>query len=146
MPRIGPKIRHTRLLKGLTLRDLAEVAQCSESLLSKIENGRANPSLKMIHRIASALGTPVAGLFQHGGDPDDIVLRRGQRPVIETDQVRRGDGVQLEAVIPTASGHLLSGYINRVEVAKASFSTKEKSSDMCWRARLSLMSRGGHTG
>ena len=115
MPRIGPKIRHTRLLKGLTLRDLAEVAQCSESLLSKIENGRANPSLKMIHRIASALGTPVAGLFQHGGDSDDIVLRRGQRPVIETDQVRRGDGVRLEAVIPTASGHLLSGYINHIE-------------------------------
>ena len=115
MPRIGPKIRHTRLLKRLTLRDLAKVAQCSESLLSKIENGRANPSLKMIHRIASALGTPVAGLFQHGGDSDDIVLRRGQRPVIETDQVRRGDGVRLEAVIPTASGHLLSGYINHIE-------------------------------
>ena len=114
-PRIGPKIRHTRLLKGLTLRDLADIAQCSESLLSKIENGRANPSLKMIHRIASALGTPVAGLFQLGGDPEDIVLRRGQRPVIETDQVRRGDGVQLEAVIPTASGHLLSGYINHIE-------------------------------
>ena len=62
MARIGPKIKHTRLLKGLTLRDLADAAGCSESLLSKIENGRANPSLKMIHRVASALGTPVAGL------------------------------------------------------------------------------------
>ena len=88
-PRIGPKIRHTRLLKGLTLRHLAKSAQCSELLLSKIENGRANPSLIMVHRIASALGTPVAGLFQHGADPHDVVLRRGQRPVIETDQVRR---------------------------------------------------------
>jgi transcriptional regulator with XRE-family HTH domain len=116
-PPIGPKIKHTRLLKGLTLRDLAEAAGCSESLLSKIENGRANPSLKMIHRVASALGTPVAGLFQYGGDPDNIVLRHGQRPVIETDQMRRGKGVQLEAVIPTASGHLLSGYINHIEPA-----------------------------
>jgi transcriptional regulator with XRE-family HTH domain len=114
-PRIGPKIRHTRLLKGLTLRELADVAQCSESLLSKIENGRANPSLKMIHRIASALGTQVAGLFQLGGDSEDIVLRHGRRPVIETDQMRRGNGVQLEAVIPAASGHLLSGYINHIE-------------------------------
>ena len=35
--------------------------------------------------------------------------------MIETDQVSRGDGVQLEAVIPTASGHLLSGYINHIE-------------------------------
>jgi transcriptional regulator with XRE-family HTH domain len=114
-PRIGPKIRHTRLLKGLTLHHLAEAADCSESLLSKIENGRANPSLTMIHRIASALGTPVAGLFQHGGDADDIVLRRGQRPVIETDQVRRGDGIQLEALIPATPGNLLSGYINHIE-------------------------------
>jgi transcriptional regulator with XRE-family HTH domain len=114
-PRIGPKIKHTRLLKGLTLRDLADAAGCSESLLSKIENGRANPSLKMIHRVASALGTPVAGLFQHGGDPDDVVLRRGKRPVVETDQMRRGEGVQLEALIPNASGHLLSGYINHIE-------------------------------
>ena len=69
----------------------------------------------MIYRIASALGTPVAGLFQLGGDSEDIVLRRGQRPVVETDQVRRGNGVQLEAVIPAASGHLLSGYINHIE-------------------------------
>ena len=115
MPRIGPKIKHTRLLKGLTLRDLADAAGCSELLLSKIENGRANPSLKMIHRVASALGTPVAGLFQHGGDPDDVVLRRGKRPVVETDQIRRGEGVQLEALIPSASGHLLSGYINHIE-------------------------------
>src|SRR5262245_63483162 len=99
MPRIGPKIRHTRLLKGLTLRDLADAAQCSESLLSKIENGRANPSLKMIHRIASALGTPVAGLFQHGGEAGDIVLRRGQRTVIEKDQVQRGEGVQIQTVV-----------------------------------------------
>jgi transcriptional regulator with XRE-family HTH domain len=115
MPRIGAKIRHTRLLKGLTLRSLAVTAQCSESLLSKIENGRANPSLNMVHRIASALGTPVSGLFQHTGDPDEIVLRSGQRPIIETDQVRRGNGVQLEVVIPTAAGHLLSGYINHIK-------------------------------
>ena len=103
------------LAEGIDFWDLADVAQCSESLLSKIENGRANPSLKMIYRIASALGTPVAGLFQLGGDSEDIVLRRGQRPVVETDQVRRGNGVQLEAVIPAASGHLLSGYINHIE-------------------------------
>ena len=115
MARIGPKIKHTRLLKGLTLRDLADAAGCSEFAPLQIENGRANPSLKMIHRVASALGTPVAGLFQHGGDPDDVVLRRGKRPVVETDQIRRGEGVQLEALIPSASGHLLSGYINHIE-------------------------------
>jgi transcriptional regulator with XRE-family HTH domain len=113
--RIGPKIRYTRLLKGLTLSQVAQAAGCSESLLSKIENGRANPSLKMVHRVASALRMPVAGLFQQGPDPDSVVLHQGERPVVETDQVRRGEGVRLEAVIPSASGHLLSGYINHIE-------------------------------
>ena len=149
MARIGPKIKHTRLLKGLTLRDLADAAGCSESLLSKIENGRANPSLKMIHRVASALGTPVAGLFQHGGDPDDVVLRRGKRPVVETDQIRRGEGVQLEALIPSASGHLLSGYINHIEPGGGSdgvFSTKARNSATCSKARSSSMSVAGAIG
>ena len=114
--RVGPKMRHTRLLKGLTLKQLADAAGCSESLLSKIENGRANPSLKMIHRVATALGMPVAGLFQaEGDDPESVVLREGDRPVIGTDQMRSGHGVQLEAIIPSSSGHLLSGYINHIQ-------------------------------
>lgn len=113
--RVGPKMKHTRLLKGLTLKQLADAAGCSVSLLSKIENGRANPSLKMIHRVATALGMPVAGLFQAQGETDNIVLREGQRPVIATDQVRTGHGVSLEAIIPASSGHLLSGYINHIE-------------------------------
>ena len=53
--RVGLKMRHTRLLKGLTLKRLAELAECSESLLSRIENGSANPSIKTMHRVAMAL-------------------------------------------------------------------------------------------
>lgn len=113
--RIGLKIKHTRLLKGLTLKQLADAAGCSESLLSKIENGRANPSLNMIHRVAAALGMPVAGLFLQDFEADLVVLRRGKRPVIETDQVRAGKAVRLEALIPSAGQHLLSGYINHIE-------------------------------
>jgi transcriptional regulator with XRE-family HTH domain len=113
--RVGLKLKHTRLLKGITLKQLAMAAGCSESLLSKIENGRANPSLKMLHRVAAALDMPVAGLFKAHNDPDDVVLRRGERPVIETDQVRRGHGVRLEALIPSSSKHLLAGFINHVD-------------------------------
>jgi uncharacterized cupin superfamily protein len=40
--------------------------------------------------------------------------------VIETDQVSRGDGIQLESLIPSAAGHLLSGYINHIEVGGCS--------------------------
>ncbi|WP_024511863.1 cupin domain-containing protein [Bradyrhizobium sp. ARR65] len=113
--RIGLKMKHRRLLKGLTLKGLAELAGCSESLLSRVGNGNANPSIKTMHRVALALGMPVSGLFQETDADDDVVLRWGGRPTIETDQVRRGRGTRLEALIPSGRGNLLSGYINDIE-------------------------------
>jgi transcriptional regulator with XRE-family HTH domain len=115
--RVGLRMKHRRLLKGLTLKALAEQAECSESMLSRIENGTANPSINTLHRIALALGIPVSGLFQDDDDggTDNVVLRRGQRPTIETGELGGGRGTRLEALIPTGRGHLLSGYINDIE-------------------------------
>jgi transcriptional regulator with XRE-family HTH domain len=113
--RVGVKMKHTRLLKGFTLKQLAGLAGCSESVLSRIENGNANPSIKMMHRVALALGMPVSGLFQENGDPSGVVMRQGERPMVGTDQIRRGKESRLEALIPSGRGNLLSGYINDIE-------------------------------
>ena len=111
--RVGLKMKHMRLLKGLTLKQLAGLAHCSESMLSRIENGNANPSIKTMHRVALALSMPVSGLFQ-GADDDDgnVVLRQGERPTVQAGQ---GNGHKLEALIPSRKGNLLSGYINDIE-------------------------------
>jgi transcriptional regulator with XRE-family HTH domain len=113
--RVGTKIRHTRLLNALTLKQVAEGAGCSESVLSKIENGRANPSLKMIHRIAAALGVTVGRLFAQEDDAEHIVARAGKRPMLETDQVHKGKGLRLEPLIANVAGHLLECHINHIE-------------------------------
>lgn len=113
--RIGLKMKHRRLLKGLTLKALADLAGCSESMLSRIENGNANPSINTIHRVALALGIPVSGLFQDDNEGDNVVLRQGFRPTVEIDRLSRGRGTTLEALIPSARGNLLSGYINDIE-------------------------------
>jgi transcriptional regulator with XRE-family HTH domain len=111
--RVGLKMKHLRLLKGLTLKELAGLAHCSESMLSRVENGSANPSVKTMHRVALALNVPVSGLFQGGDDDDDhIVLRQGERPTVQAGQ---GKGHKLEALIPNRRGNLLSGYINDIE-------------------------------
>jgi len=109
--RVGLKMKHMRLLKGLTLKKLASLAHCSESMLSRVENGSANPSIKTMHRVALALNMPVSGLFQGADDEDggNVVLRQGERPTVEAGQ---GKGHKLEALIPSRSGNLLSGYIN----------------------------------
>ncbi len=115
-PRVGLRMKHRRLLKGLTLKGLAKLAECSESMLSRIENGTANPSINTLHRIALALGVPVSGLFQDDEEGvHDVVLRRGQRPTIETGELGGGRGTRLEALIPTGRGNLLSGYINDIK-------------------------------
>lgn len=112
--RVGLKMKHARLLRGLTLKKLAELAACSESLLSRVENGSANPSIKTMHRVALALDLPVSGLFQGSDDDgdDNVVLREGERPVV---QAGRGKGHRLEALIPNRRGNLLSGYINDID-------------------------------
>lgn len=57
---LGPRIRHARRVAQLTMTQLATRANCSESLISKIEGGQATPSLAMLHRIALSLKTRIS--------------------------------------------------------------------------------------
>lgn len=112
--RIGAKVRHARLLRGLSLRQLADKVGCSVSTLSKIEGQKANPSITMLHRICSALETNMAALFN--SDEEFSVVTRGQdRPVIQTDQVRRGEGIRLERLVPYSAASLLQGNIHVIQ-------------------------------
>jgi transcriptional regulator with XRE-family HTH domain len=78
---IGTKIRFTRRLRSLTLKEVAAATGCSESLLSKIENGHASPSLKMLQRLTHALGLTIGNLFAQEADPDDRHARCHARDV-----------------------------------------------------------------
>lgn len=104
---VGGRLKHARLVKGLTLKQVAAIADCSESLLSKIENGRTFPSLPMLHRIAAALDTNVSALLASAGEQDSIVSAPGDR----ANYVVHGQGVRLERVIPYATTHLLQSNI-----------------------------------
>lgn len=119
--RLGAKLKLARRTKGLTLKDLAERSQCSESLLSKAENGRAMPSLPLIHRLVRVLETNIAWLFEETQPDDSPVYKAGERPVITLDN-HPGDwaGVSVERLIPYASGHLLQSSIHHIEVGAQS--------------------------
>jgi DNA-binding XRE family transcriptional regulator len=53
---IGQKIRTRRNLLRLRQRDLAELAGVTLRGLTDLENGRANPTLKLLGKIADVLG------------------------------------------------------------------------------------------
>lgn len=55
--RIGARIRALRRARGLTLVQLAELAELSHPFLSQLERGRARPSMVSLQKIAQALGS-----------------------------------------------------------------------------------------
>lgn len=111
---VGTRLRHARLLAGARLKDIAEAANCSESLLSKLENNKIQPSLNMLSRVCDALNLTIGELFATPDAEQDVVLRAGQRMVVELDPLRRGDGIRMERLIPYAKGHLLQGNVHIV--------------------------------
>jgi transcriptional regulator with XRE-family HTH domain len=76
---VGQRLRHVRQTKRLRLRHLAERIGCSESILSKIECGKVNPSLRMLHRVAAALETSIVTLFSASEEKDLAIYRSGER-------------------------------------------------------------------
>ena len=115
--RIGAQLNYARSLRGMTLREVAAEVGCSQSLISKIENDKAIPSLTMLHRIVAALGTNIAALFENDGDDFGVVMRPGARPVIATGSRGPGKGISLERLIPDDPSRLLEANIHIVPPA-----------------------------
>ena len=66
---IGPKVKDLRNRRGMGQVELAKAAGVGQPLISRIENGTANPSLRTLIRLADALGVDVSE-FTKGGDSD----------------------------------------------------------------------------
>jgi transcriptional regulator with XRE-family HTH domain len=75
---LGQRIREVRRKKKMTLRDAAVAAGVSESFLSQVERGLANPSVASLRRIADAIREPVASFFV-GEAQSGMLVRAGER-------------------------------------------------------------------
>ena len=82
---LGSTIRRLRKEKLLTLKDVAHMTNLTESLLSQIENNKAQPSIASLMAISKALNTPIAYFFdQDDNQAASPVLRSSERPVVHT--------------------------------------------------------------
>ena len=77
--RLGQTVLNYRKKKGLTIREFAEYAGISTSLISQIERGQANPSLNVLELIAQALNVPLFTLFINDIDIDSLISRKKDR-------------------------------------------------------------------
>lgn len=60
---LGENLRRTRLDRGLSLRELARRLEVSPSLLSQIETGRIQPSVRTLYAVVSELGVSLDEVF-----------------------------------------------------------------------------------
>lgn len=113
--KIGARLKHARLMARMRLKDLAAKADYSESMLSKIENERAVPSLTTLHRLCKALNLSVSSLLSN--DPADhwTIMTPKQRIMIGHKEAAGSEGVLAEVLIPSAKGRLLEGFLVIIE-------------------------------
>ena len=61
---LGMRIRYLREQKKMTLEDLSFEADINKNYLSDLERGNRNPTVKILERIAVALGITLEELFK----------------------------------------------------------------------------------
>ena len=92
----GNKIRTVRRAAGIDAQVLAEKAGCSRGTLSRIENGKQQPSGELAWRLAKLLDRPLADFYVEGVDhqaemmadldPEELALIRFYRTLSPEDQ------------------------------------------------------------
>ncbi|MEP9350294.1 cupin domain-containing protein [Xanthobacter sp. KR7-225] len=108
--RIGRRLQTMRRAQGLTLAGLAACADCSPSLVSRIENGRLLPSLSVLHKLVAGLGTSMASFLSGSETEGCMVVRAGDRKEVALDYLGLPKpGVRIEQIIPHAAERMLQG-------------------------------------
>lgn len=114
--RIGAKLRHARMIKGMKLTEVAAGISTSESFISKLENDKVQPSLAVLHKLVAFLGINVTSLFANPNEDQGplFVMRAGQRPVIQTNRRHQTDGVNIEWIAHNSGNSILQASIHIV--------------------------------
>src|SRR5436853_5033068 len=69
---LGERLRRERDRLGLSLRELARRLDVSPSLVSQIETGKIQPSVRTLYAIVSELGVSLDDLFSPAGPPVQV--------------------------------------------------------------------------
>lgn len=89
MEEIAKRLRAFRRANRMTLKQLAQKAGCTDAYLSQLERGRANPSIMILKKIASALQVKVVDFFlENNPMENDVVVKEKERVNIN---FRQGD-------------------------------------------------------
>src|SRR3978361_2300709 len=78
--RIGARIRALRAGKDLTLEALAQKADVSRAMLSRIERGESSPTAHLLNKVCGGLGVTLSTLFAAAEAPANPGPRPATQP------------------------------------------------------------------
>ena len=76
---VGQRLKTLRAERALTVRDLAHASGLAFNTISLIERSRMSPTIATLHKLASALGVPLAYFVSESQDKQVIFLKRAER-------------------------------------------------------------------
>ncbi|MCK2219210.1 XRE family transcriptional regulator [Actinomadura sp. ATCC 31491] len=82
MAELGQRVRGERRARGLSIERLAELSGISRSMVSEVERGAKTPTVLVLDRLATALGTSIARLLDEPAHSALRVLRHAEQRVL----------------------------------------------------------------
>jgi transcriptional regulator with XRE-family HTH domain len=103
---LGSRIREARAARRISVRQLARMVDCSASMISQIERGRAHPSVGTLYDISIALQISLDGLFSDSRSPRTVPRQAGAEDSLSvpTALAKAADD-RLVSAGPAPSGH-----------------------------------------
>ncbi len=112
MEEIGQRLKTFRRANRMTLKQLAQKAGCTDAYLSQLERGRANPSIMILKKIASALRVKVVDFFvENDLSENDVVVKEKERVNIN---FRYGDA-KLQMLVKHIRGKRMQPFFTTIE-------------------------------
>src|SRR5205085_10500376 len=76
LEQLGQRVRTVRALRGMSRKVLARVSGISERYIAQLESGQGNVSIKLLRRVAAAVGVRVEDLIVDDAAPQDWPIIR----------------------------------------------------------------------
>jgi len=96
---LGGRVRELRRARSLSLEALAATSGVSRSMISDVERGLRSPTVLVLARIATALGTTVSRLLGEDRPARTVLIRHGEQHAID-----HPDGWQRRILSPVLPG------------------------------------------
>jgi len=65
------RLKEIRAIRGISQEELADILGVSRQTISSLENGRYNPSILLVFKIARYFGMPIEDIFIYEEEDDD---------------------------------------------------------------------------